>query len=197
MIENWKNENVFKKQLELNKRELSSSSSYPPHWNAAINFIAKLKPKTLLDVGCGCGSFYELCKIELPNIKYIGVDYSEEAINLAKQSWGYNEFYVKDYNDLDSEFIKSFDLIHLGALLDVLPNGDEALRFILSLNPKSVLIGRMRLTDKESYFEKYSAYDEIETFAYYHNYKHFLNLCDSNNYEIIRVDNNFLLNKVN
>ena len=36
-INNWKNKNVFIKQLELNKKELNGD--YPPHWNSFINII--------------------------------------------------------------------------------------------------------------------------------------------------------------
>jgi len=195
VINSWKNDNVFKKQLELNLKELSSENNYPSHWRAFLALLRQFKPKSILDIGCGCGAYYALCNKELPNIRYTGIDYSSEAIDLAKKYWSYTGFIVKNYLDLTKEFVSYFDLVHLGALLDVLPNGDEALEYILSLEPKSVLIGRMKLTNNPSYYETYTAYDEITTCAYYHNRDVFTQLCDKYGYKITNIENNFYLKK--
>lgn len=195
VINSWKNSKVFEKQLQLNLNELINNNTYPSHWHAFISFIKEIKPKTLLDIGCGCGAFYELCSREFNEIVYTGHDYSKEAIDLAIKKWGYTGFFVKDYLSLTKKEITKFDVIHLGALLDVLPNGDEALEFILSLEPKKVIIGRMKITEKPSYYETYTAYDEITTYAYYHNKENFLNICNKHGYLIINIDNNFYLYK--
>lgn len=192
-IDSWKNQNVFKKQLELNLLELSNN--YPQHWLDFIKFINTEKPKSILDIGCGCGSYYKLCNIEFPDIKYTGIDYSDDAIKLAKEKWIYNEFYVKDINDLTKEYINEFDLIHLGALLDVLPNSDEVLEHILTLSPKKIIIGRMELTNKPSYYDTYMAYNEITTYKYFHNKDNIIYLCDKYDYFIENINNNFLLKK--
>ena len=73
-----------------------------------------------------------------------------------------DKFFVKNYLDLTKEYIQQFDLIHLGALLDILPNGDEALKSIINLEPKSILIGRMRLTENKSNYSTYKAYYKID-----------------------------------
>jgi trans-aconitate methyltransferase len=195
VINSWKNKKVFEKQLNLNLNELRDKTTYPPHWKSFIEFINQIKPNTLLDVGCGCGSLYELCRMEFPTIEYTGVDYSEDAIEIAKNKWNYNRFYVKNYLSLTNEYLLNYDLIHLGALLDVLPNADEALEFILSLNANKILIGRVKLTDKESFYDIYKAYDEIETYAYHHNKNNFLELCNKFNYNVKNIDNNFYLEK--
>jgi len=193
VINSWKNKNVSKKQLELNLVELSTK--YPSHWNAFISLVNQINPKNILDVGCGCGSYYELCSREFKDIKYTGIDYSEDAIKIAKKKWSYTGFIVKNYLSLTNDYIADFDLIHLGALLDVLPNGDEALDFILSLNAKNIIIGRMKLTEKTSYYETYTAYDEITTYAYYHNRENFIKQCDKHSYLITNIENNFYLKK--
>jgi trans-aconitate methyltransferase len=195
VINSWKNNKVFEKQLELNLKELSNESNYPSHWRAFISFLKQSNPKTMLDIGCGCGSYYELCRIKHGGLTYTGMDYSQEAINLAIKHWSYTGFIVKDYLDLTKKFISEFDLVHLGALLDVLPNGDEALEFILSLEPRNILIGRMKLTNESSFYKTYTAYDEITTCAYYHNSSNFIRLCDKYGYETISIENNFYLTK--
>jgi len=83
----------------------------------------------------------------------------------------------------------------LGALLDVLPNGDEVLEHILSISPNNILIARMKLTDKESYYNTYEAYDEITTCVYYHNKTNFFRLCEEYGYDVSNMNNNFYLTK--
>ena len=97
--------------------------------------------------------------------------------------------------ELDTEYISKFDLLHIGALLDVLPNGDEALDHLLSLSANRVLIGRMKTTTENSYYNEYVAYDEISTCEYYHNIANFQNLCNKYNYYMENMRNSFYLIK--
>jgi trans-aconitate methyltransferase len=193
ILESWKNKEIFDIQLKLNLKELNGN--YPSHWVDFIQFIKIFKPNNMLDIGCGCGAFSELCTKEFPELKYVGVDYAEEAIEIAKEQWEQGAFMVKDYKELDEKFISEFDLVHMGALLDVLPNGDEALEYILSLSPKQLLIGRMRLTDSGSHNSQYLAYDKITTYAFNHNKENFIKLCEKYNYEMLNLNNNFYLKK--
>lgn len=193
VIDSWKNEKVAKKQLDLNLKEISSKNQYPRHWISFIELTKRINPSNILDVGCGCGTFFELCKINFPLMDYTGVDYSESMIDIAKKTWNHENFFVKNYADLTKEYCENFDLVHLGAMLDVLPNGDEALDFILSLKPKNVILGRVKLTDKPSYSEVYTAYDEIQTYAYHHNINSFLNICKKHSYIISNIEDNFHL----
>ena len=193
-IDSWKNSNVFQSQLSLNLKELSSENMYPPHWLSFLGLVNSFQPKTILDVGCGCGAYYELCK-KYFDIEYTGIDYAKEAIELAKQTWSYDNFIVKDYKELTTEYIQAFDLVHTGAMLDVLPDGDDALQFIMSLKPKALLIGRMTLTNDDSYYDTYTAYETITTYKFYHNKKKFLQLCSIYNYDIHQELNNFYLHR--
>jgi trans-aconitate methyltransferase len=195
VIDSWKNKEVFLKQLNFNLNEILCTDNYPEHWKSFIVLLDNFKNKKILDIGCGCGTYYQICKKHFPHIEYTGIDYAEEAISLAKSVWNYDNFYVKNYTDLTPDYVRSFDLIHLGAVLDVLPNGDEALEFILNLSANNILIGRMKLTDKESYYEIYQAYGEIETCAYYHNKQKFIDIAKQYNYCIYNIEDNFYLKK--
>jgi len=180
-IDNWRSSELFKKQLNLNLTEISHESRYPFHWNEFIPFIKEINPSSILDVGCGCGVYYKLCKLHFPNIKYTGVDYSEEAISLAKETWKYDNFFTMDYKDLTKVYLENFDLLYLGGLLPVLPNADEALEYIISLDPKHVLISKITFTESSSFYSTYKAYD-VTTYDFKHNKQNFLDLCSKNNY---------------
>lgn len=168
-INSWKNKEVFKDQLALNETELDN---YPDHWkyfsNAVLSAVGTKRSK-LLDLGCGAGTYKEVCKRELPNIAYTGMDYSEEAIEVAQGRWGGVDWKVGDYQSLTEEVAVQYDILHAGAMLDVLPNGDEALAFLLSLGFNNIILGRVKLTEDESNFSEYRVYNKIQTYAYSHN----------------------------
>ena len=96
-------------------------------------------------------------------------------------------------DELTKEYVNKFDLIHLGAVLDVLPNGDEVMEQILNLKPKKIFIGRIKFTNEESHFIEYLAYNEIMTYEYRHNLNNFINLSKKHKYTIKFVTNNVLL----
>lgn len=191
-INSWKNKTVFEKQLELNKYEFENS--YPQHWDVFINEIKNLNINSILDIGCGSGVYYKLCQKELPDINYYGVDYSIEAIEIAKKEYSENSFGAMSIDELTESFIKKFDLIHMGAVLDILPNGDETLEKILTLKPKKLFIGRIKFTDEQSSYTEYMAYNEIMTYEYKHNLLNFINICNKHNYKPKFISNNVLLN---
>jgi len=185
---------VFRKQLRLNQFELSDS--YPQHWHDLLAILAETKTQTLLDVGCGCGAVFELCRRHFPDIKYFGIDSAKEAIDLAIETWGdVGNFRTKDYREIEEHEVELYDTWHLGAILDVLPNADDALDDFLNLGPKNIIIGRMKFTDNVSHYSTYVAYEEITTCEYYHNSKNFLRLCDIYRYDVYNCNDSFLLRK--
>ena len=207
--DSWKNKEVFKNQLELNQQQLNDQ--YPVHWNHFIDILLHLKTSNLLDIGCGVGEICDICSkrflnypdnvptcnecLQNPSIRrqrsrnstpiaFLFEDYSEEAINIAQEHWPSHTWYVKDYNQITPDFVKAYDTIHAGAFLDVLPNGDEVLRLLLGLDVKNVFIGRAKITEKPSYFETYTAYNKITTYAYHHNINNLKNLAEVNGYSL-------------
>jgi predicted TPR repeat methyltransferase len=193
--DSWKNKNVFQKQLELNKKELLN---YPEHWRIFIEIISNLlnekQQLNLLDIGCGCGTFYKICQDNFKQkINYQGMDYSSDSIELAKSEWKYDKFICKDLFEINDDFIKNIDIIHMGALLDVLPNGDEALNFILSFDVPYLYFGRMDIVETESTVSTYRAYDEIMTYKYKHGRNEFMDALNNHSYKILNIKNNNIL----
>lgn len=184
-INSWQlSRNTFEQQLEVNLRELRKDFfSYPKHWQDYIHFIELISPKRVIDVGCGCGGLFSLTAKHFPTLEYYGFDYSQNAINIAKQTWN-GSFTCKSYTELQQEFFKPDDVLVANALADVLPNGNECISFLLKLRVKNILFLRVRITDKPNYFEEYGAYDII-TYAYYHNKQELFSTIQQHNYNII------------
>lgn len=187
LVDSWKNQDVFQDQLELNLKEFNSPK-WPNHWHTFLDFINKIKAKSILDVGCGSGIFSAICK----PLRYVGLDYSQEAIRIATRanSFESSKFFVYDLWSLTEEIVSGFDVIHLGAVLDVLPNGHQALDFIASLRPKAIILTRVELTDKQSHFYVYKAYNKIDTYRFYHNRKEVYDLLSD--YTVTMNGNNLL-----
>lgn len=192
----WKDQKVFDLQLKCNLEQLSSKEIYPNHWKVSIETIQRENPKSLLDIGCGCGAFFKVCEDNLPDLYYCGCDYSSYAILLAKKTWNHECFFVEDVKNLTSQLIERYDMVFASALLDVSPNGDKMLEYLLSLKPKTVLLSRVKTTDKPSFYSTYKAYNQIDTCAFYHNIENLFNTFFDfgYDYEIITNDH-FLLEK--
>jgi SAM-dependent methyltransferase len=167
-IDSWKNSKIaFKRQLQLNKKQLAGE--FPPHWDNFVKALKKTKPKRVVDIGCGAGCYYPICK-DL-QIDYIGYDYSDRAVFLADEAWGWpGVFFNLEYQDINSAHIHSGDMVVANGLVDILPNGDECLQHLLSINADRLLIQRIRITDEPSYFTEYSPYD-ITTYEFFYNKK--------------------------
>lgn len=196
LIDSWKNSKVFKKQLDFNLNELKSVETYPDHWKLSLSILEQVKPSSILDVGCGCGSFYKVCKDNIPSVTYFGCDYSEDAISLAKETWDSDNFFVKDATELDGDDAKKYDLLYASALMDVSPDGDSMLKHIVSLGFDRILLSRVKMTNQESYYETYSAYEEIETCSYHHNLNNLIDIFSKYNYNYQIISDHIYLSSL-
>jgi ubiquinone/menaquinone biosynthesis C-methylase UbiE len=77
------------------------------------------KTETLLDIGCAKGELIYLLKEEYPEIKYTGLEYSINLINIAK-----NEQFLKDVEFIegdaaDFELNRKFDTVIMSGVLSI------------------------------------------------------------------------------
>jgi 2-polyprenyl-3-methyl-5-hydroxy-6-metoxy-1,4-benzoquinol methylase len=193
MEDNWKNPSVPMQQLELNLKELSSPNQYPPHWNDFLGLIKLIEKRvdTLYDLGCGVGTLSKVMKDNSVNINYVGIDFSESMIELAKKTWD-SEFYVDDFRNLNRDFSQS--IIYASGLLDTLPDGVKELDTLLSYQAKYVLLSRIELLQKSVY--TYIAYG-IEVTKYIFDIQEFLDKIEEKHYKLIASSRNSYLLELN
>jgi len=77
---------------------------------AVVKQIKKLKPKSILDLGCGNGNWAKVIKKHFPDIEYLGVDISKRMVNLASANVPDADFEVADARNL-ANFSRKFDLV--------------------------------------------------------------------------------------
>ena len=113
------------------------------------------QPKTVLDYGCGTGSFVEY--LNQNNINAFGYEPNENALELAKNKIG-----EKLLNE-DEVFTKKYDVITLWHVLEHIPNYDLILKSLIDcLNPNGQLIiavPNYKSYDAKFYKNYWAAYD--------------------------------------
>lgn len=116
---------------------LLSGDKMPPAKSEVLREIL-WKGKTVLDAGCGTGELAGIIARRGAK-KVVGVDYSKDAIGVAKANWkSINlEFFQKDINDIKEKF----DVVVSLGTLEHLDEPLSALRKLKSLlNPMGSLI---------------------------------------------------------
>ena len=68
-----------------------------------------------------------------------------------------------------------------------MPDANKMLSMILQLDVNFIIIQRARITSEQCFFEKYSAYDTIETGIFYHNVTELYDTIKNNHYKILKV----------
>jgi tRNA (cmo5U34)-methyltransferase len=110
---------------------------YPEMLWAIFQYIPKdLKPKRILELGCGTGNLSELIVRTYPNAEKVLVDISEEVISQCKSRLENNdriEYYQADINELDFP-ADSFDLIVSSITIHHLKHHEKELLFRKAFN---------------------------------------------------------------
>jgi 2-polyprenyl-3-methyl-5-hydroxy-6-metoxy-1,4-benzoquinol methylase len=115
--------------------------------------IRPLQFDTVLDVGCGQGSFLVELQQEFPHIQIRGTDISPSAVRLVQERVPQGEFFVLDASQ--EHLDQQFDLIVCSEVLEHIPDDVSALRHIAQMTRKYLVIstiqGRMRKIEPEAW----------------------------------------------
>jgi len=122
-------------------------------------FVGSLirKGETVLDVGCGAGTGYEVLAGAGPESLYAGVDSSEPSIEIARELYPAGDFRVGNATALVPQFgTASFDVVNVRHVLDHLPDFEPAMEqaisvsrrlavFVFFLTPRTLPFGVRKL----------------------------------------------------
>lgn len=104
---------------------------YVSYINFVISELKKIKFNSLVDVGCGDGRFINKLNKDIPNKYLLGIDYSENAISLAKAMNSNLDFVCADITEND--FNNKYDAMTLIETLEHIPL-DSVDNFIKSIS---------------------------------------------------------------
>ncbi len=151
-------------------RSPSETSVYSPVWNEVIGIIASFGATLVCDIGCGPGQFAEVIKKKLPDIRYIGIDFSSKAIKMSIDKKLGFDFLCEDimsfsYSNLNNDstvYLMLEVLEHLQAdrdLLGLVPAGEK----IIFTVPNFYSLGHVRFfVDKAKIIERYDSLIELQ-----------------------------------
>jgi 2-polyprenyl-3-methyl-5-hydroxy-6-metoxy-1,4-benzoquinol methylase len=117
---------------------------------ALLKLIAKLKVRTVLDVGCGAGDNLAALKHAMPQLELSGVDVSPEALALAAQR--VPDASLRELDVQRDNLKQTFDMVMAIQVMEHLADDTAALRNMALMAKQWVLVttmrGRMRPSEK-------------------------------------------------
>ncbi len=212
-IDSYKIKEFFNTRAKKDVENLMEITSYHDKNNLEkrqeeINVISNkidFKDKKILEIGCGLGRWSEFFQDKCE--KYVGIDFSKELIEIAKEHFNYPNCYfqILSVNDLSENNLPisgPFDIIFITALLLYL-NDDDIIEMFEKINhlihENSIIYIRdtisildNRLTLKDFYSNEL----EVNYNAIYRTEEELLELFKTiNNFKII--DKNIIFNDLN
>jgi len=175
LTDSWKDSDVARQMTELTANELEHAADVPA-FSVFVDAIGSMvdelrlpQPAALLDIGCGTGHYSELLTRFFPGrFEYTGCDYAPAMIEAARARWPDRTFVVNDLfaNQLD---LDAFDVLFASALVDVVPEWEQALDILLGTKAPHVLLHRQRTTGGTSTVRKAPGYRGQKTYRTYVN----------------------------
>lgn len=136
-LKNYYNE-IYKKGIKDQHFLKYRDGDVPLDHKVANKWIAEQKNSNLnsvMDFGCGEGEFLK----NLPFKERTGLDYSEFALDRAREKDKSIEYILSDENGLD-KLNKSFDIITSFGVLEHIPDPKKTLRSLVELSSKNGII---------------------------------------------------------
>jgi SAM-dependent methyltransferase len=115
------------------------------------DMIRALKFESVLDVGCGQGSFLAELKSNFPHIVPNGVDISSSALTLARQRLPDGKFWALDISEKSLD--EKCDLVVCSEVLEHIPDDVSAIQNLRKMTKNYLLVstpqGRMRQFERQ------------------------------------------------
>ena len=167
MLSAWQNENMAIRQRALVQMELQTmyGGKVNTPQKALLDLIDSITATgtSILEIGCSSGYYYEILEYLLHRrIKYIGVDYSEPMIKMAREFYPNAEFHVADGANLPFAN-KEIEIVISGCILLHVPNYVDHIKETVRVANSWVIVHRLPVRkNNPTKFQKKMAY-QVET----------------------------------
>jgi len=170
--DSWRSDEVAQRMLALTNSELLHPEHVPPY-RAFLELLPTLvsdpglrHQARFLDIGCGVGAYGELLARYAPDrFEYVGADYSQEILAVARERWPGREFVERDL--FAPGAVDGFDVVLGSALVDVQADFEHALRLLCAADARWLLLHRQQITGGRSRAEVAPGYPGQRTYRSY------------------------------
>jgi len=94
---------------------------------------------SVLDVGCGQGGLCEILNKKFKNIKYTGIDFNKQMIELAQSNVLNGKFFWFTKKNYHKFFKKKFDVVIIFGILHLNPNWDRILLNASKVSKRAII----------------------------------------------------------
>ena len=115
-------------EAAIQSKGQSSNEIYESIYQIALKEISNRKETTLVDMGCGTGSFLDLMSKRIPELKLYGSDIHDFRSDDQKKKF---EFHQCDFDKIGKENQKQFDVV---TSIEVIEHLENPRAFIRSLS---------------------------------------------------------------
>lgn len=107
----------------------------------AVKVLCKIgNLKTVIDIGCGDGTYTAELKQELPNVDFIGFDPATQAIALAQQKYPQCSFIVGNVLEPATFPQRKYDAAIIRGVIHHLPTQSAAIKNAMQLSDRIIII---------------------------------------------------------
>jgi len=162
--DDWRRRGAAPEMLELVRAQLEEAETVAPFrgfryaLDAVIADAQPDQPLRLLDIGCGVGHYSELVeRWYAGRVEYAGVDVSDEMLEVAAATWPGRRFERDDVlaHAIDYD---GYDVLLVGALVDVLHEWRVALDAVLGSVAPYVILHRQRVSPRRTVVRRAAGY---------------------------------------
>lgn len=185
LMDAWKSKKIPQLQRKLVDAQLKKYASgdkvevFDVLVNVVGSCLSGVPARSLLEIGCSSGYYSEVFAIAGLDVNYLGCDYSEEFIHLAKNSYPGIKFDIQDATALAYEDA-SFDIVVSGCCLLHIPEYLTAILEAIRVSREYVILHRTPiLSEKNTTYYKKFAYG-VESIEIHFNEKEIIDFCHAN-----------------
>lgn len=150
-------DNIFSNSEKYLKT--AEESIYTDIWLYIVSIIDTYKYNNIIDLGCGPGQFAEFLQVRLPSIKYIGIDFSKSALEIAKQRCPDYQFL---HGKLPLKTISSLGLYDIVICTEVLEHIELDIEILKSIESGKPVIASVPNFDSFGHVRYFNTIEEVK-----------------------------------
>ncbi len=143
--------------------------------------------RSIIDIGCGDGTYAHDLKIRFPNVAFTGFDPAVEAIGIAKRKFPEVEYVMGDLLNPETFPKRKFDVAIMRGVIHHLPDAEAGITNAIRLSDRVILIEPNGNNPILKWLERNSHY-HLEHEEQSYSSRQLLEWCERTGYVVTKID---------